>query len=74
MLKSIFHIGTFDIWSVLFAFAIKYSKQLEADSIRVDTKKENKIMNDLFIKMGFSYCGVVYAFDKFALEAYELKM
>lgn len=30
------------------------------DDLRVDTHRDNKIMQHLLVKLGFSYCGIIY--------------
>jgi RimJ/RimL family protein N-acetyltransferase len=41
------------------------------NSIRVDTHKENKSMQKLLKKNGFTYCGIIYLVDGNERAAFE---
>ncbi|MBR6490299.1 MAG: GNAT family N-acetyltransferase [Muribaculaceae bacterium] len=43
----------------IFASAMDYCFSI-ATNIRVDTHRDNKIMQHLFAKHGFTYCGIIY--------------
>lgn len=39
----------------------KICKKRNIPSIRVDTQKDNKVMEKFLIKIGFKHCGRIYA-------------
>ena len=43
----------------IFASAMEYCFKVDPN-IRVDTHRDNKIMQHLFEKHGFTYCGIIY--------------
>lgn len=43
----------------------------DINSIRVDTHKENKVMQTVLIKNGFVYCGIIYLADGNERMAFE---
>lgn len=46
-------------------------KQHKKISMRIDTHKENKIMQHILIKNGYTYCGIIYLEDGASRYAYE---
>lgn len=42
------------------------------DEIRIDTHADNKVMQHLIVKCGFTYCGRIYATDGTPRLAYQL--
>jgi len=71
--KEYYHKG---VARTLISFAISYAKQNSLDSIRVDTHKDNKEMNDLLQKSGFTKCGTIYLDNDSTRSriVYELKV
>ena len=51
--------------------AIDYSRKHLAH-LRIDTHRDNKIMNEALIKYGFSYCGKIKVDDGSLRNAYEI--
>ena len=43
-----------------------------ADTIRIDTHADNKVMQHQIDKCGFTYCGIIYASDGSSRLAYQL--
>lgn len=43
-----------------------------ADTVRIDTHRDNVIMHHILRKYGFSYCGVIYLANGDARDAYQL--
>ena len=41
------------------------------DNIRIDTHKDNKIMQGLLERHGFSYCGIIYLLNGAPRLAYQ---
>jgi len=54
----------------IFRSAIDFCKTL-SDNIRIDTHHNNKIMQSLITKNGFSRCGIIYVEDGSARIAYQ---
>lgn len=50
--------------------AIAFASTL-APAVRVDTHKDNKIMNSALIKAGFAFCGIIYTYDNTPRNAYS---
>lgn len=42
------------------------------DSIRIDTHRDNKVMQHIVEKTGFSYCGIIYCWDGGERLAYQI--
>ena len=55
----------------LFAFVLEYCRN-RINHIRIDTHKDNQIMQHLILKNGFTYCGIIYVEDGTPRYAYEL--
>ena len=55
----------------ILAAAIDECKKYE-DNIRIDTHKDNKVMQQAFEKHGFKHCGVIYILNGAPREAYQL--
>ena len=55
----------------ILAAAIDECKKYE-DNIRIDTHKDNKVMQQAFEKHGFKHCGVIYLLNGEPREAYQL--
>lgn len=55
----------------ILAAAINECKKYE-DNIRIDTHKDNKIMQQALEKHGFEHCGVIYLLNGEPREAYQL--
>ena len=53
--KEYYHQG---VAKALINYAISLSKE-KCSYIRIDTHKDNIMMNSLALKMGFSYCGII---------------
>ncbi|MCQ2506946.1 MAG: N-acetyltransferase [Lachnospiraceae bacterium] len=53
-----------------FEAAVEYSKGINKH-LRIDTHRDNEIMNRKSLKCGFKRCGVVYMVDGSPREAYE---
>ena len=45
---------------------------LHTDTVRIDTHRDNVIMNHILRKYGFEYCGVIYLANGDARDAYQL--
>ena len=56
--------------SAVFPLAEQFCRERGIHSIRVDTHAENKIMQHLIPKAGFTYCGIVY-YDGSPRTAFE---
>jgi len=56
----------------LFGFVEEYCSQI-IDNIRVDTHEDNKIMQHILEKSGFSKCGIIYISDGSPRIAYQKK-
>ena len=56
--------------SAVFPLAEQFCRERGIHSIRVDTHTENKIMQHLIPKAGFTYCGIVY-YDGSPRTAFE---
>ncbi|MCR4938945.1 MAG: N-acetyltransferase [Treponemataceae bacterium] len=54
----------------IFRSSIEFCKSL-SDNIRIDTHHNNKIMQSLIEKSGFSRCGIIYVTDGSARIAYQ---
>lgn len=54
----------------IFTMCINYCKE-RIPHIRIDTHKNNKIMNHLILKNGFQKCGIIYVEDGTERIAYE---
>ncbi len=54
----------------IFAACIEYARSA-ADHLRIDTHENNKIMQYLIGKHGFTYCGIIYEPDTTPRLAYE---
>ncbi len=46
-------------------------KKMNADSLRIDTHRQNKGMQYLMDKMGYAYCGIIYVTNGDERLAYE---
>ncbi|MCR4764735.1 MAG: GNAT family N-acetyltransferase [Bacteroidaceae bacterium] len=57
----------------VFAAAMDYCFQL-TDNIRIDTHRDNRIMQHNLLKHGFQYCGIIYLLDGDERLAYQLIM
>lgn len=55
----------------VFAKAIEYALQ-NYSTIRIDTHKDNVVMQHLVEKAGFEYCGIIYCWDGSERLAYQL--
>ncbi|MBQ8995481.1 MAG: N-acetyltransferase [Oscillospiraceae bacterium] len=44
----------------------------KATSLRIDTHKDNKIMQDLLLKMGLAYCGIIHLENGDPRLAYQI--
>ncbi len=55
----------------ILAAAIDECKKYE-DNIRIDTHKDNKVMQQALAKHGFKHCGVIYLLNGEPREAYQL--
>ena len=55
----------------IFASAMEYCFSIDPN-IRVDTHRDNKIMQHLFEKHGFQYCGIIYLDNGDERLAYQL--
>jgi hypothetical protein len=55
----------------MFAYILDYAKSF-CPHIRMDTHKDNKTMRHLFIKHGFTYCGITRVEDGTERLCYEL--
>lgn len=55
----------------VFAKAIEYALQ-HYSTIRIDTHKDNVVMQHLVKKAGFEYCGIIYCWDGSERLAYQL--
>lgn len=55
----------------ILAAAINECKKYE-DNIRIDTHKDNNVMQQALEKHGFKHCGVIYLLNGEPREAYQL--
>lgn len=55
----------------MFAFTEKLTLEKNYKSMRIDTHKDNKVMQKLIKKSGYDYCGIIYVADKTPRFAYE---
>lgn len=55
----------------IFSSAMDYCFSVDPN-IRVDTHRDNKIMQHLFAKRGFTYCGIIYLANGDERLAYQL--
>ncbi len=46
----------------------------QTDSIRIDTHKDNVIMQHILAKQGFTYCGMIYLANGDPREAYQMSL
>ena len=60
-----------NIASKLFMYAIEYANKRNIKSIRVDTHKDNIVMQKLILKHDFKKCGYIYLKDHSPRLAYE---
>lgn len=56
----------------IFEDAIEYCFSTTGGNMRVDTHRNNKIMQHLFEKHGFNYCGIIYLANGDERLAYQL--
>jgi len=56
----------------LFKLVEKYCSQ-QIDNIRIDTHEDNKIMQHILEKSGFSKCGIIYTYDGSPRIVYQKK-
>ena len=56
----------------IFDFAISYAKA-KCNNLRIDTHKDNHIMQYLINKSGFKYCGIIHVEDKTERLAYQFE-
>ena len=54
----------------VFATMMRYLERI-TDNIRIDTHKDNKIMQGLLERHGFSYCGIIYLLNGAPRLAYQ---
>ena len=54
-----------------FAFAENLAKERDVASVRVDTHRDNVVMNSLLRKIGYTYCGIIYLLNGKERLAYE---
>lgn len=52
-------------------FAEKLTLENGYSSMRIDTHNDNKVMQKLISKSGYTYCGIIYVADKTPRLAYE---
>ena len=52
------------------AFCLSWAYE-QCKHIRIDTHKDNKVMQALLEKLGFKYCGIIYVRDGSERVAYE---
>lgn len=62
------------IASLIIKEAINMAKIKKYESIRVDTHRDNKAMQNLLVKNNFIKCGIVYIDNKNERIAFELKI
>ena len=60
-----------NIASKLFMYAIEYANKRNIKSIRVDTHRDNIVMQKLILKHDFKKCGYIYLKDHSPRLAYE---
>ena len=56
----------------ILSFILSYCSNL-IDNIRIDTHEDNKIMQHLILKNGFTKCGIIYLLDGEPRIAYQKK-
>lgn len=54
----------------ILSLAIDYCKNM-ISNVRIDTHKDNKIMQNLLLNNGFRYCGIIYILDGSERLAYH---
>lgn len=54
----------------IFAEAMRFALQ-QYGTIRIDTHRDNRVMQDIVAKAGFIYCGIIYCFDGTERLAYQ---
>lgn len=54
----------------VFASVMDFAKE-KYDSIRIDTHKDNKVMQHSIIKSGFQYCGIIHCWNGSERLAYQ---
>ncbi|TDP96875.1 RimJ/RimL family protein N-acetyltransferase [Halanaerobium saccharolyticum] len=59
------------IISIIYRETFKMGADLGAESIRIDTHRENLAMQRAIEKAGFNYCGIIYTKDGSPRLAYE---
>lgn len=62
--------------SALFKLVLDYCKKQGFDCVRIDTHRDNKIMQKVILGSGFAYCGIIYLEDgneRFAYDTNELQ-
>ena len=57
-----------------FAFAENLAKERTVASVRVDTHRDNVVMNSLLKKIGYTYCGIIYLLNGKERLAYEMRV
>lgn len=57
-----------------FAFAENLAKEEAVASVRVDTHRDNVVMNQLLRKIGYTYCGIIYLLNGKERLAYEKRV
>lgn len=57
--------------SIIIKRAEEMCQDKKAESIKIDTHRENKSMIDLLLKNGFKYCGIIYLADGNERIAFE---
>ena len=56
---------------ILFSYFLQYADENHIPSVRIDTHKDNLIMQKLINKNGFRYCGIITVDDGTKRNAYE---
>lgn len=60
------------VFASIVAYAREHAEALGLHDIRVDTHEDNKTMQHLIAKAGFSYCGIIHLADGDPRLAYQL--